>query len=47
MATKKLRIPTFRNEKEEAAWLDGHRSEVEADLREAMRGKRTLRSPRP
>ncbi len=37
MPKRDLVIPTFRSEKEEAAWWDKHRTEVEAGLRQAMR----------
>src|SRR2546430_10342498 len=40
MLRKKLVIPSFRNEKEEAAWWQKHRAEVEGDLRLAMRERR-------
>jgi predicted DNA binding CopG/RHH family protein len=39
---KKLAIPSFQNEKEEAAWWEKHRASVEADLRHAMREHKTL-----
>jgi predicted DNA binding CopG/RHH family protein len=42
MPRKKLVIPSFRNEKDEAAWWERHRAEVEADLRHAMRQQKTL-----
>jgi predicted DNA binding CopG/RHH family protein len=42
MPTKKLVIPPFSSEKEEAAWWQKHRAEVEAGLRAAMRRKRTV-----
>jgi len=41
MAGRKLVIPSFRNEGEEAAWWDKHRAAVEADLRAAMREGKT------
>jgi predicted DNA binding CopG/RHH family protein len=37
MAGKKLVIPTFGSESEEAAWWEKHRAAVEGDLRAAMR----------
>jgi predicted DNA binding CopG/RHH family protein len=43
MPRKNLVIPSFKTEREEAAWWDKHREEVEADLRAAMRQKKTLR----
>jgi len=42
MARKKLTIPTFKTEREEAVWWDKHRAEVEADLRVAMREAKTI-----
>jgi predicted DNA binding CopG/RHH family protein len=39
---KKLTIPSFRNEKEEVAWWEKHKVEVEADLRQAIRERNTL-----
>jgi hypothetical protein len=42
MASKKLVIPSFRNESDEAAWWEKHRATVEADLRAAMRGGETM-----
>jgi predicted DNA binding CopG/RHH family protein len=42
MARKKLAIPSFRNEKEEAVWWEKHRAEVEADLRKALREGKTM-----
>ncbi|MGA3213228.1 MAG: hypothetical protein ABSD20_18140 [Terriglobales bacterium] len=42
MPRKKLLIPPFKSEKEEAAWWDTHRSAVELDLRTALRGNRTI-----
>jgi predicted DNA binding CopG/RHH family protein len=42
MASKKLVIPSFRNESEEAAWWEKHRATVEADLRAAMRKGETM-----
>ncbi|MBI4906377.1 MAG: hypothetical protein HY820_22285 [Acidobacteria bacterium] len=41
MKPKQLRIPSFRNEREEAAWWDKHREEVEAGLRHAIRSGKT------
>jgi predicted DNA binding CopG/RHH family protein len=41
MPRKNLFIPFFKSEREEAAWWDKHRAEVEADLRAAMRQKKT------
>jgi hypothetical protein len=37
MSRKKLRIPPFRNEGQEADWWDKNRSDVEADLRAGTR----------
>jgi len=37
-----LVIPSFKSEKDEAAWWRKHRAGVEAALRAAMRGKRTM-----
>ena len=42
MARKKLVVPSFKSEREETAWWDEHRAEVEADLRIAMREGKTL-----
>lgn len=42
MATRRLVIPKFGSESEEAAWWEKHRAAVEADLRAAMRGGKTL-----
>ncbi len=35
-------IPAFKSEMEEAAWWEEHRATVEADLRAALRQKKTL-----
>jgi hypothetical protein len=40
-AKEKLVIPSFRNEKEEAAWWEKHRAEVEAEMRLGMRERNT------
>jgi hypothetical protein len=37
---KKLVIPTFESEAEEAAWWERHRAAVETDLRYAMRERK-------
>ena len=42
MPRKKLVIPSFRNEVQEAAWWETHRAEVETDLRRAMRERKTI-----
>jgi predicted DNA binding CopG/RHH family protein len=42
MPRKKLVIPSVKGEREEAAWWEKHRAEVEADLRLAMRGGATV-----
>jgi predicted DNA binding CopG/RHH family protein len=42
MPEKKLVIPSFQTEKQEAAWWDKHRNHVEADLRRAMREHKTI-----
>ena len=42
MPRKKLFIPSFQNESQEAAWWERHRGEVEADLRLAMRERKTI-----
>jgi predicted DNA binding CopG/RHH family protein len=42
MHLKKLVIPNFKNEAEEAVWWEKHRASVEADLRAAMRTGKTL-----
>lgn len=39
---KKLIVPSFKSEREEAAWWDKYRAEVEADLRLAMREIKTI-----
>ena len=38
----KLLVPAFRTEREETAWWDKHRSEVEADIRAAIREKKSV-----
>ena len=42
MPRKKLFIPPFQNEKQEAAWWERNRTQVEADLRLAMRQRKTI-----
>ncbi|MGO9255517.1 MAG: hypothetical protein ACLQU1_04345 [Bryobacteraceae bacterium] len=42
MPRKKLVIPPFKSEGEEAAWWEEHRAAVEADLRAAMREGKTV-----
>jgi predicted DNA binding CopG/RHH family protein len=42
MPRKKLVIPSFKSEGDEAAWWENHRVAVEADLRAAMRENKTL-----
>jgi hypothetical protein len=45
MAKAKMKqavIPKFASEAEEAAWWDAHRSEIEAEIRQRMKQKRTL-----
>jgi predicted DNA binding CopG/RHH family protein len=42
MPRKSLIIPQFHNEREEAAWWEKHRAAVEADLRAAMRQRKTI-----
>jgi predicted DNA binding CopG/RHH family protein len=42
MPAKKLVIPAFKSERQEAAWWEKHRASVEADLRAAMRDNKTL-----
>jgi predicted DNA binding CopG/RHH family protein len=42
MPPKKLVIPSFKNEAEEADWWEKHRTAVEADLRTALRESRTV-----
>lgn len=39
---KKAPIPRFSSEAEEAAWWDAHRSEIESEIRQRMKQKRTL-----
>jgi len=36
---KKVVIPKFSNEAQEAAWWDRHRSEIEAEIRQRMKQK--------
>jgi predicted DNA binding CopG/RHH family protein len=42
MPRKKLVIPSFLSESAEAAWWEKHRAAVEADLRAAMRERKTV-----
>src|ERR1039457_3262266 len=42
MTRKKLVVPSLNHEREEAAWWDKHRAQVEADLRLAMREGKTI-----
>jgi predicted DNA binding CopG/RHH family protein len=42
MPRKKLVIPSFRRESAEAVWWEKHRAAVEADLRAAMRERKTI-----
>ncbi len=42
MANKRLVIPQFENESEEAGWWEANRSAVEEDLRTAMRAGKTV-----
>ena len=42
MPRKKLVIPSFKTEKEEAVWWDQHQMQVESNLRAAIREKRTI-----
>ena len=42
MPRKKLVIPSFSDERKEAAWWERHRENLEADLRAAMRGGKTI-----
>ena len=42
MPLKKLVIPSFKSESEEAIWWENHRAAVEADLRTATRENKTL-----
>lgn len=39
MAIKQMVVPKFASEREEAAWWDAHRSEVESEIRRRMRKK--------
>jgi predicted DNA binding CopG/RHH family protein len=39
---KRAVIPKFSSETEEAAWWDGHRAEVEAQIRQRIKQKRPL-----
>ncbi len=42
MPPKKFVIPSFQDDKKEAAWWERHRTEVEAGLRSAMRERKTI-----
>lgn len=42
MTRKKLVVPSFKNEREEAAWWQKNRAAVETDLRAAMRERKIL-----
>lgn len=42
MPRKKLVIPSFQDDKKEAAWWERHRAEVEAGLRSAIRERKTI-----
>ena len=42
MPSKKLVIPSFQNEGEEAAWWEKHRAAVETELRASMRAGKTI-----
>lgn len=42
MPRKKLVIPSFKSEREEARWWEKHRATVEAELRTAMRENQTV-----
>ncbi len=42
MPRKKLVIPAFKSEAEEAAWWEEHRAAVEAGLRAAIRERKTV-----
>ena len=42
MPSKKLVIPSFQNEGEEAAWWEKHRVAVEAELRASRRAGKTI-----
>jgi len=39
---KKVVIPKFSSEAQEAAWWDKHRSEIEAEIRQRMKQKQPL-----
>lgn len=39
---KQAVIPKFSSEAEEARWWDAHRSEIEAEIRQRIKQKRTL-----
>ncbi|MFY9791309.1 MAG: CopG family antitoxin [Candidatus Sulfotelmatobacter sp.] len=39
---KQVAVPKFSNEADEAAWWDRHRSEVEAEIRQRMKQRRSL-----
>jgi predicted DNA binding CopG/RHH family protein len=40
---KKVVIPKFSSEAQEAAWWDTHRSEIEAEIRQRMKRERPLK----
>ena len=42
MPPKKLTLPTFTNEKQEAAWWSKHRADVESTLRQSLRQRKSL-----
>lgn len=39
---KRVAIPKFSSEAEEAAWWDNHRSEIESEIRRRLKQKRPL-----
>jgi hypothetical protein len=39
ICAKKMRVPKFKNEAEEAAWWEAHRPDTEAEIRRRMRLK--------
>lgn len=42
MPAKKIVVPAFKTQKEETAWWNAHRKQVESSLRQSIRGGHTL-----
>ena len=40
---KRVVIPKFSSEAKEAAWWDAHRSEIESEIRQRVKGQRRLK----